>query len=136
MEKRYPILLGGQSVGEALVCRQGLYVCFRCRCRLSGETVYRLTVVCGGCTENLGIPVPAGEWFCLDTRIPAKRLGEGEPVIRAVPKRAEMYGEFVPLSPEEPFAYLNRLKNAFLEERGGRLGVVLRDAEEAEPKSV
>lgn len=129
MEGRYPILLGGQAVGEAQVMRQGLYLCFQCRCHFSGETMYRLTVTGGESTESLGIPAPKGEWFCLNARIPAKRLQSGDLVIRAVPKREALQGRFVPLSPEEPFGYLRRLKTAYLAVRNGQVGVVIQEQE-------
>ncbi len=122
-----PIILGGQAVGTAEVQREGLYYCFDCRCRLSGEMVYRLTVRCGERTENLGIPVPEGGRFVLRTRIPVKRLGEGTFLIRAEPKHAELMGKFVPLSPEEPFRYLRRLQDAFLQVRDGQVGVVIQE---------
>lgn len=125
MEGTYPILLGGQAVGQANVCREGLYLHFSCRCRFSGEMIYRLTASTDECTENLGIPVPSGGQFCLDTKIPAKRLGKGALKITALPKHGALAGKFVPLSPEEPFAYLNRLKDAFLEIRAGQVGVVI-----------
>ena len=38
----------------------------------------RLFVRCGSREENLGIVVPMDGGFGLDTRIPVKRLGEGE----------------------------------------------------------
>ncbi len=122
-----PILLGGQAVGTAEVRREGLYYCFDCQCRLSGEIMYRLTVRCGERTENLGIPVPEGGRFVLRSRIPVKRLGEGTFLIRAEPKHAELMGKFVPLSPEEPFRYLRRLQDAFLQVRDGQVGVVFRE---------
>ena len=129
MEGRYPVFLGGQQIGEAVVHREGLYLCFLCRCRFSGEMIYRLMAEVGEKKENLGIPVPEGEWFCLHSRIPAKRLGEGELTVRAMPKHGVMPGRFVPLSPQEPFAYLKELKNAYLEIRNGQSGIVLRDEE-------
>lgn len=125
MEGTYRILLSGEPVGQAVVERQGLYYRFCCRCRFSGEIMYKLTVSCGAITENLGIPVPSGREFQLNTTIPIKRLGEGEPEFRAVPRHAQLQGKFVPISPEEPFRYLTRLHNAFLEIRNGRTGVVL-----------
>ncbi len=121
------ILLGGRSIGVAQVRREGLYYCFDCRCRLSGEVLYRLTVRCGERTENLGIPVPEGGRFVLRTRIPVKRLGEGELLIRAEPKHGELGGKFIPLSPEEPFRYLRRLQDAFLQVRDGQVGIVIRE---------
>ena len=123
----YDILLGGQTVGRATVERQGLYYAFHCRCCLTGEVVYRLTVRCGERTESLGIPVPSNGQFVLDTKIPVKRLGEGEMSFLALPKHAELGGKFIPLSPEEPFRYLSRLENAFLQVRDGKVGVVVKD---------
>ncbi len=89
--------------------------------------MYRLTVRCGEKTENLGIPVPEGSWFVLRTRIPVKKLGEGEMQIRAEPKHTDLSGKFIPLSPEEPFRYLRRLQDAFLQVRDGQVGIVLTD---------
>ena len=119
------ILLAGQAIGKAKVCREGLYLCFRCRCQLSGDVVYRLRVSCGENTENLGIPVPQNGAFELNARIPAKRLGSGQMVLEAVPKKVEMEGKFIPLSPEEPFKYLRRLEDAFLQVRDGQVGIML-----------
>jgi hypothetical protein len=123
----YDILLGGESIGTAQVQRQGLYYIFDCRCDLSGEVVYRITVRCGENTQSLGIPVPDGNRFRLRTKIPVKNLGEGELSFRMVPKHANTDEKFVPISPEEPFRYLKRLQNAFLQVRDGKVGVVIRN---------
>lgn len=127
MEGTYQILLGKESVGEVRVTRQGLYYCFHCCCDLSGEVMCRLTVTCGGETHSLGVPVPEGDVFVLRARLPAKRLGEGQPVFRVVPKYKQLSGTFVPIFPEEPFRYLSRLHNAVLERRGEQLGILLED---------
>jgi hypothetical protein len=127
MDGTYEIMLGGESVGQAVVRRQGLYYRFSCRCDLSGEVIYRITVTCGGKSESLGIPVPKNGEFYLDTRLAASRLGEGEPKFAAVPRRPDLGGMFVPISPEEPFRYLHRLENAFLARKDGQLGIVIRE---------
>ena len=123
----YEILLGGQGIGKAKVDRQGLYYAISCRCRLSGEVVYKVTVSCGENTESLGILVPEGGAFVLTTRIPIKRLGEGTLMFHAVPRHTQIQGRFMPVTPEEPFAYLSRLGNAFMEVRNGQVGVILSD---------
>lgn len=125
MDGTYEIMLGGESVGQAVVRREGLYYRFSCRCDLSGEVIYRITVTCGGKSESLGIPVPKNGEFYLDTRLAASRLGEGEPKFAAVPRRPDLGGMFVPISPEEPFRYLHRLENAFLARKDGQLGIVI-----------
>lgn len=128
MEGVYDILLGKDPVGQAVVVRDGLYWRFDCRCCLSGEAVFRITVSCGGKTESLGIPVPSGRDFVLRTRLPMKKLGQGEPVFRVVPKHAPLPENWVPVNPEEPFAYLTRLQDAFLQVRDGKVGVVFKNS--------
>ncbi len=125
MEGNYGVRLGTDLVGKVNVRKQGLYCRFVCRCRLSGGGVFRLQVSCGGKQENLGILVPMEDGFGLDTRIPAKRLEEGEPVFTLVPKHEKREGQFVPIYPEEPFAYIGRLKKAFLVRQNGQMGILL-----------
>lgn len=125
MNGTYPVYLGGETVGKAEIERQGLYLRISCRCRFSGAVIYKLLLRCGSGEENLGVLVPEGDGFCLSTRIPVKRLGEGEPSFRAVPRHTGAAGRFVPVYPDEPFAYLTELKNAYLEIRGGQMGVRL-----------
>ena len=129
MEGVYDILLGGRSVGQAVMVRHGLYWHFDCRCSLSGEVMFRIMVSCGGRTENLGIPVPQGKEFVLRTKLPAKKLGAGEPTFRVVPKHAPLPENWVPVNPEDPFAYLTRLQDAYLQVRDGKIGVAFRKAE-------
>ena len=120
----YEVYLGDKRVGTVEVARQGLYYRFRCRCSLSGEVICKLVVTCGGREENLGVLVPEGDGFGLETRLPVKRLGDGEMKFRVVPRHTGVTGNFVPLAPEEPFAYITRLKDAYLEKRDGQVGIV------------
>ena len=120
------VFFGQLPSGKVQVLRQGLYYQFHCRCRLSGSGMYRLFVRCGSREENLGIVVPMDGGFGLDTRIPVKRLGEGEMEFKLVPKHPEHPGErFAPIYPEEPFAYLDRLKDAYLARQGDQLGIMI-----------
>ncbi len=123
----YPILRGGETIGQAVVERQGLYYRFSCRCSLSGEVIYRLTVQCGEKQENLGIFVPEKGAFVLTAKIPVSRLGQGDFLFWAVPKHSELGGKFVPISPETPFAYITRLENAVFLRRDGQPGILLRE---------
>lgn len=124
--------MGDKPVGKAQVERQGLYYHVVCRCNLTGQVMYRLEVCCGDRRENLGILVPGENGFGLDTRFPVSRVGTGPLQFRLLPRHDAMEGRhFVPIIPEEPFAYLSRLKNAFLERREGMLGASLpREPEE------
>jgi len=126
LEGTYEVYLGAEAVGNVTVTREGLYYRFVCSCRLSGD-VCKLQITCGGKEESLGTLVPSGQYFCLNTRIPIKRFGNGQPHFLVSPNRPVMAGKFVPICPEEPFAYLERLKDAYLECRNGQIGIVLKE---------
>ncbi len=121
----YDILLGSEPVGKAEVSREGLYYRISGKCSLSGTVIYKLRVSCEENTIDLGIFVPEGEAFWVRTKVPAKRLGTGALQFRAVPRHIELRGEFIPLSPEEPFAYIKRLGEARLQLQDGKLGIIL-----------
>lgn len=126
MVEEYPVILGSSAVGKARIQREGLYGRIFCRCDLPGETMYRLSAQWGETQIDLGTLVPMGSGFGLETRIPVKRLGEGNPVFRLRAKHDRgTSGKFVPIYPEEPFAYIDRLKDAFLETRDGVRGIVI-----------
>lgn len=129
MEGNYEVFFGEQAIGRVQVIREGLYYRFRCRCKLTGEVVSKLTVSCSDCEESLGVLVPMGDSFGLETRLPAKRLEEGKPTFRVMPNRVVMPGKFVPIKPEEPFAYIARLKKAFLVRQNGQVGIMLGEKE-------
>lgn len=126
MEGTYGVYFGKQLCGKVQVLRKGLYYHFHCRCRLSGEVLCRLTVSCGKQQENLGVVIPADGCFGLDTKLPAKRFTMEEPVFNLIPKTAEAEGQFIPIYPEEPFAYIERLKDAFLVRKYGQAGILLK----------
>ena len=125
--KEYDILLGRQSIGCAQVQREGLYYNFFCNCRFSGDVMMKVEVSCGGKTVVLGTPSPQGREYVLRKKLPAKYFGVGGFEFRAVQKQAHIDGLFVPIRPDEPFSYLNRLRNAHLERKNGVLGVVLQE---------
>lgn len=108
------------------VTRQGLYYHFLCRCQLSGEVVCRLFITCGNHQEKLGIVVPVDGGFGLDTKLPVKQFGAEEPVFSLIPKTGSIDGNFVPIYPDEPFAYIEQLKEAFLVRKYGQPGILIK----------
>lgn len=125
MEGSYEVCFGKDTVGKVQVLRQGLYYRFICRCRLTGDVICRLVVRCGEKQENLGIVVPMEDGFGLDKKIPVKQIGEGNMDFLLVPKHDQLMGKFVPICPEEPFAYITRLKESFLVRKDGQVGIVI-----------
>lgn len=127
METCYEVFFGQETVGKVQVIRQGLYYRFICYCKLSGDVVCRLGVRCGEKTENLGVVVPMGDGFGLDKKLPVKHLGEGKMEFYLMPKHDKVQGKFVPIYPEEPFSYIERLKDAFLAQQNGQVGVIIKN---------
>lgn len=123
MESQYQVAFGNRSVGTVQVYRQGLYYRFVCRCKLTGKIMCRLRAVCGNNQADLGIVVPTEDGFGLDTKLPVKKLGEGSLSFQLVPNHTGAVGNYVPIYPEEPFGYISRLKDLFLERQNGTVGV-------------
>jgi len=123
----YAVQFGNRTVGNVTVRRQGLYYRFCCSCQLSGDVLCRLLVSCGNAQQDLGILVPMEEGFGLDTKIPVKRLGEGRPEFTLLPKQSAISTLFVPVYPEEPFAYIAKLKDAFLSKNENQIGICIKE---------
>ena len=64
--------------------------------------------------------------FGLNTRLPAKQLGQGIPEFTLTPKQQKTSGLIFPVYPEEPFAYIGKLKSAYLMKQGERLGICIK----------
>ena len=125
MDGKYEVFRNGRAVGSAEMAREGLYMRITCRCYLPGREMLRLWMDCGEKEIDLGLCVPMGEGFGTEKRIPASRCGPGRPRFFLRHKDDLLRGNFVPLSPEEPFRYLHRLEKAYLEKRNGKVGIVI-----------
>ncbi len=127
MDGTYEVRMGDKAVGQASLRREGLYYHISCRCTLPGKEMYRLILGCGSKREDLGVCVPMEGQFGVDKKIPCKRLREGTPEFRLRPKIDQMDapGKFIPVYPEEPFAYIRRLEKAYLACQDGQLGVMI-----------
>lgn len=130
MDNVYPVTFCGKQTGKVIVNRKGLYYYFHCRCLLSDEKIYRLTVTCGKLQENLGILIPQNGIFVLDTKLAVKKIGEGEMSFTLKLKQEKFSEMFVPICPEEPFAYISRLKESFLMVRDGQPGICIAKKQE------
>ena len=124
MEGKYAVLLNGKQVGEVCVSKQGLYYRFQCTCQLQDDAVCRLMVRLKDGRENIGVMIPEGNRVQLDRKLPVKRFpgGSEEFYILRQGERQDK-GLFVPISSDEPFEYLPKLKDAFLTSQNGKIGV-------------
>ena len=121
MEGTYEVNKNGQVVGRATVTREGMYYQIRCRCDLNEEGMFRLVIDFEDDRIDLGILVPDGKGFGLQTRINTKTLGQGSPAFSILPRRESIQHTVIKLCPEEPFRYLSRLEDAFLAKRNGEI---------------
>jgi len=127
MDGSYSVRLGKKTVGKVQVSKQGLYYRFVCRCMHAGDDVHRLVVLCADQRVSIGVLVPEGDGFGLDRKIPAKQFLHAFTEFFIAPMHETVQGKFVPISPEEPFHYIAQLKDSFLIERQGRIGVMIPD---------
>lgn len=129
MEGSYTVWLGKEAVGQATVERQGLYYCFYCQCQLHSEVMCRVTVSCGGSNEGLGILVPVGNEYALTKKLPVKQFPVGVPEFWITPKQPQRREIYVDIYPEEPFRYIAKLENAYLDRHQGALGIRIEECE-------
>ena len=127
MVGNYEIHQGDRLQGKVTVVKEGLYYRISCRCRLSGDVMHHLVVRSGGRETSLGTCVPMDDGFGVEKKISCKSLGQGTPEFLLLPKHETVAGKFVPIYPEEPFSYMERLKVAFLARQGGQLGIVIKE---------
>lgn len=125
LEGNYAVYFGENQCGKVQVVRQGLYYRFVCRCRITGNVVCRLVAKMELGTENLGIVVPTEDGFGLRTSIPVKRFLSPVTGFVLLPKREALGGTYVPIVPEEPFTYLEKLKEAYLVKKNGTVGAII-----------
>ena len=122
----YPVFLGKHQLGTVAVKRAGLYYQFVCRCKLPGNVLYRLRISCDDTQENLGVLVPEGDRFVLNTKLPVKKFREGSPEFWIFSNSEGSGEKVIPVYPDEPFAYISRLKDMYLVRKNGYLGLAVK----------
>ena len=115
--------LRDERVGNATVLRQGLYCRVRCQCRFRREGFYRLHMVQGTQQRDLGILIPDGDSFVVDTSIKAMALQDQHLSFRIVQPGKERV--FIPIVEGEDFLHLDKLRKASFENRNGVCGVMI-----------
>ena len=109
----YKILWNEQPIGTADVIKEGLYYKFSCICKPVQAGVYKIIVFDGQKDIHLGICVPLGEVFVLNTKIASKHFNTEHFSFRLMLKEEER--TWIPVNNEIPFAYLDKLENTRLQ---------------------
>ena len=122
LEGTYSVYLGEHACGKVQILKKGLYYRFYCRCSITSDLIYRLRVLCTHSEMNLGVLTPMDDGFILRSQIPVKRFSEKPVRFVLVPVHGMQSGFFAPIIPEEPFSYMERLKDAYLIRKDSDLG--------------
>lgn len=127
MGKVYDVYFMEQKAGQVTLKKEGLYWRINCRLQNIEKGYYRLNADNGSCIFDLGLCVPVSGGFGMNTRVSIKRIGEDNLRFFLKSGKSDKQDLFVPICAEEPFAYLQRLENAYLDRKDGILGVRFRD---------
>lgn len=123
MNQEYRIYADGADVGTVHVHRSGLYYHFSCRCQCNEGTPYRISVFCEGSITDLGLCIPMGTVFGIETKIPVKLVGSGEMRFDARPNNHALEDNFYEVCDTEPFSMLSILRYSYMVTRDGKRGV-------------
>lgn len=127
MEGTWTIYQDGQAVGTGRIRREGLYLCFDCRCQPKTKDLTEVHLQLGTQSLNLGVLVPEGGAFVLRTRVAARRLPQGQPELMLIP-RQDRQEKWTPLVPGMRVSCLPELENARFVRRGGTPGLVFENS--------
>lgn len=122
----YPIYFGEDKVGAAIVNKEGLYYRIQCVSYLSTGKPFRVTAEAEH-SIDLGLCVPDGHHFCLEARIPMKKLGEGNLRFYIRTQQEKKPEDWFPISSEKPFPCIAKLKYAYMVSREGERGIAFKE---------
>ena len=120
----YEIMFRDKPIGCAEVKREGLYLRFICTCLLPKKGIHRIHVSDGISVKDLGICVPDGEKFILNTRIPSKYFKTDTFSFHLTDGKVTN-DITLPVNSDEPFEHLEHLEDAHLEITDGQPAIIL-----------
>ena len=127
----YPIWFAGEERGKATITQQGMFWYIRCSCRSETQVPCAISV---SWTEtqslDLGQCIREGERWCLSVRLNRKNVPECKPVFRMQIRHRQDLTKMVPICAEQPFAYIARLKRAYLVQKDSSFMIAFRDQSE------
>ncbi len=117
----YDILLNDLTIGHVQVGREGLYYKFRCICKFNDNKIYRIKVNDGLTEIILGVCVPEGEHFILNTKIPVKKLQKDTLVFTAESRNESVFT----VETGKSFSCLDKLETARLQNANGQVKMII-----------
>lgn len=124
MVNSYDVFWEGKAVGTASFEKEGLYWKIRCCCDIPDDVPYQVTLKAGE-EIDMGLLVREENGYCLTKRIAMKRIGDMQPSLMASPRRAKALEAFQPIISDEPFSYIEKIKNTKLETKDETVGIMV-----------
>lgn len=118
----FDIYFYNSVVGKVIVMPDGLYYNISCRCTLPSNGIYRVIMHSGNQTINLGVCVPTGGCFGIDTKLPQKYIDVRNCTLE-LSKQGENDSLRVLIEPDKPFDKLQLLNRAVYDPETGVLSV-------------
>ena len=118
MERLFSVSFQDQPIGTVHLSRDGLYLVISCRCELPEDDFFSLRMETDTEILDLGLVYPVGSGFGLDTRVSARKMGQGNWRF-LLRKRAEQR-QCIPTENELPLSCLLRLEHCRYELIGGK----------------
>lgn len=123
MENIFDITYKGETVGKAVLTKEGLMFKIHCLCSLPEDRAYQ--VILTAATEmNLGLLAKEAGGLGLTKRLAIKQLANEIPRFEAIARDEEPEQKFYQVEEGKLFEPLDQLKNAALEDRNGTLGIL------------
>lgn len=117
----YDVILNGNRVGYITIESIGLYYKFFCECTLPDNKIYRLFSGDKDTFVKLGICVPEGGKFVLNTRLPRKVFSEKPTIFWLMPN----VDKVIYIENGKHFDYLDKLDIARLKKSNGQQYYIL-----------
>lgn len=110
LQECFDIIYAGQAVGKMQVVQESLYYRFRCTCQFLEEGLYRIVLEHPNGQTDLGVCILVDNKYCLDKRIPTKRVATGKWFFTATGKRAPI--NYIPVYEDRPFEHVSYIHKA------------------------
>ena len=120
----YPIWYKEQKIGVANLSECGLYVEVVCSCRFPEKSFSRICMQYADKSIDLGLWVLEGKEFVVRKKIPAKQLGEGEPVFRLTETAFASDKGKLQILRGMPFVEIHKLRHGKLLIQSGKIYLV------------
>ena len=111
MVLEYTVIQNDAPVGQVQLAKEGLYYVIQCQVNLAKPGTYRLWAQTGEHSLDLGICVPYGGCFGLQTRIPAKKINPNQ--LRFLLKDSSKI-QCIPVFEDQPFSCIQLLEKGKL----------------------